>query len=535
MATGRCGGCRRAVEPVDSAQTRPSLLSVRGLTKAFWGSLALAGVDLDVGAGEVHGLVGENGSGKSTLIKVLAGYHQPDTGELMVGGQRVNLPLAPGEPRRLGFAFVHQDLALIPTLTVSENLFIDEIATSRAAWMSRVSQLRRAERLCRAYNLEIDPAATVADLEPVERALLAIVRAVQQVSGAQHESAAHGGLLVLDEPTVFLPKEQVDQLFGLMRRIAAQGSSVLFVSHDLGEVLRATDRVTVLRDGRVVGTAVTRYTDVTTIVKLIVGRDLPHRRGDREIVGAADDDFVRVNGLVTGRLREVSFSARRGEILGLTGLIGSGYDEVVYALFGAGNAQSGSLRVEGVTYHLPALNPSRAMTLGISLIPGDRHVQGAISQLSITDNLTSVTLNQYFRRCVLRRRGLHECARRLSSLYDIRPADPELEYGVLSGGNQQKALLAKWLQLTPRILLLHEPTQGVDVGARRQIFDLLRSARHTRACICASSDHEQLAELCDRVLICGRGRIVEEIKGGDLTAERITAACLTSTHGVRWA
>jgi ribose transport system ATP-binding protein len=502
----------------------PPLLSVRGLSKSFGGSPALAGVDLEILPGEVHGLLGENGSGKSTLIKVLAGYHAPEEGELEVDGVNVPLPLAPGEYRRLGFAFVHQDLALIPSLSVTENLFIERLATMRSLGISWSRERRRAREICGAFGLDVDPSAVVADLEPIDRARLAIVRAVHQM-----EDRSSHGLLVLDEPTVFLPQLQVDTLFRLMREVADRGSSVLFVSHDLNEVRQVTDRVTVLRDGRVAGTRVTKDTDISVLISLIIGRQLAAGELTARVPAAGGDQMVKVSGLTTKTLSSISFTAAGGEILGLTGLLGSGYEEIVYALFGARRATGGELVLQDRRTSLSTMTPERAISLGMALVPADRRRDGAIGSLSVADNITAMTLNRHFRKLHLWRREMYREAAGLTSQFDVRPRDPGLDYLALSGGNQQKALLAKWLQLRPRLLLLHEPTQGVDIGAREQIFELLRNAREGRVVICASSDHEQLAAVCNRVLIVVRGSLALELTGSDVEKDRITEQCLRST------
>ena len=503
------------------------LLSIRGLSKSFGGSPALSGVDLDILPGEVHGLLGENGSGKSTLIKILAGYHAPDHGELEVNGVEVPLPLAAGAYRRLGFAFVHQDLALIPSLSVTENLFVERFAAMRALRISWSRERRRAREICSAFGLDVDPSTIVADLEPIQRAMLAIVRAVHDI-----EDRTLRGLLVLDEPTVFLPQEQVDLLFRLMREVADRGSSVLFVSHDLNEVRQVTDRVTVLRDGQVAGTRVTAETSISSLISLIVGHELTLGDLAAKAPRAGGQELVQVSGLTTRTLSNISFSANEGEIVGLTGLLGSGYEEIVYALFGARPATGGVLVMGERQTALATITPERAISFGMALVPADRRKDGAVGSLSVADNITAMTLSRHFRKLHLWRREMYQEAAALASEFDVRPRDPGLDYLALSGGNQQKALLAKWLQLKPRLLLLHEPTQGVDIGAREQIFELLRVAREGRVVLCASSDHEQLAAICNRVLIVVRGSLALELTGSDVDKDRITELCLRSTVAI---
>ncbi len=498
-------------------------LELRRLSKSFGGTRALVDVDLVVRPGEVHGLLGENGSGKSTLIKLLAGFHEPDAGELLVDGRRVRLPLAPGQFRELGMSFVHQDLGLIESLSVLENLRVAELAAPRSRWrIAWRSERRRARETFERYGLAIDPVAPVAELKPVERALLAIVRAIEEIRAV----GVDRGLLVLDEPTVFLPREGIERLFSLVREAASAGGSVLFVSHDLDEMREITDRVTVLRDGRLVGTVETSATSEAEFVEMIIGRRLSALAADHEDV-TLKQVAASVEGLSGASVDGVSFQLHEGEILGLTGLLGSGFEEVPYLVYGARSARAGTLVLGGRPIDLTRLTPWRANGLGIALIPADRKTDGSVGSLPVVDNLSLAVLGRYYNGLLLERGRLRRDAIRLLVEFDVRPVDPDLPYGALSGGNQQKALLAKWFRTRPRLLLLDEPTQGVDVGARHQIFDVIRSAAHENGTqvVCASTDYDQLAALCDRVIVFGRGRIWRELAGDELSKERIIEQC----------
>ena len=506
-------------------------LSLRGVSKHFGGVRALVDVDLTVADGEVHGLLGENGSGKSTLIKVLAGFHAPDAGMLEVHGRPVDLPLAPGRFRELGMSFVHQDLALVTSLTVVENLRAGMIVRSRMQpYISWAAERRLARKVFARYGVQIDPSTTVADLRPVERALLAIVRAMEELREL-HDTA---GLLVLDEPTVFLPRADTEHLFALVREITGVGGSVLFVSHDLDEVREITDRVTVLRDGHVVGTTDTAATTTDQLVEMIIGRPLEsfvtHRDGP---VGVTVRASVR-NLSGTG-VRDVTFDLHEGEVLGLTGLAGSGFEGVPYLMYGAWPAESGELvAADGVPHSLTAMRPDRAIAAGMVLIPADRQRDGAVGTLPVTDNMTLPDLTSYRIGWRLRRDRMRQRTAELMGEFDVRPAEPGYDYGALSGGNQQKALLAKWLQMGPRLILLHEPTQGVDIGARQQIFETIRAAAAAGASVvCASSDYEQLALICDRVLVFGRGAVGRELVGGQITKDRIAEQCYAAATDAR--
>lgn len=501
----------------------PPRIALRGLSKHFGGARALDRVDLEIRPGEVHGLLGENGSGKSTLIKVLAGFHAPDAGSLAVDGKPVALPLQPGQFRSVGMSFVHQDLGLVDSLSVLENLRVGAIARSQGRWRIR---WRRERELARAtfarYGVRIDPEAAVGDLKQVERALLAIVRAMEELRGV-----GDAGLLVLDEPTVFLPKEGVDRLFTLLRDAAASGTSVLFVSHDLDEVRAVTDRVTVLRDGVHVGTVTTSETSEARFVEMIIGRQLTALAAAPQAPASQRPAALRVEGLRGSGVGEVSFDMYEGEILGITGLLGSGFEQIPYLLYGAHPAAAGRLRLEDAAFDLPRMTPAAAIAAGLALIPSDRANDGSVGSLSVGENVALAVLDDYATAHLLQRGRMRREIGQLMRDFDVRPDDPSLPYAALSGGNQQKALLAKWLQTQPRLLLLDEPTQGVDIGARQQIFQRVRATAQDSGMqvICASSDYEQLALLCDRIIVFGRGRVWRELSGAEATKDRIIEQC----------
>jgi ribose transport system ATP-binding protein len=512
----------------------PPVLRLRHLSKQFGGTRALDDVALEVSGGVVHGLLGHNGSGKSTLIRILAGYHAPEPGgELELGGVAVRLPLRPGQFRELGMAFVHQDPALLPALTVTENLRIGAFARGM---FSRVSWRRQAEEvgaLLAEFGIDCDPLARVEQLRPWQRPLLAIVRAVDEVRrltapGGTVSRVARSGLLVLDEPTAGLGDASVERLFAVIERVKLAGFGVLFVSHDLDEVLMITDEVTVLRDGRVAGGGRTSALGKDALVEMIVGRRI-ERRAPAAVVSDGGAPLAAVNDLRGPGVRDASFSVGRGEILGMTGLIGSGFAEVGALLAGALPARTGTLRLAHSELALPGLTARRAIAAGIAYVPADRLRTGCVGELTVAENIGLPVLDRLTRGSVLAPHALADHAGALCRRFDVRPPDPVLRFDALSGGNQQKALLAKWLQLSPRLLVLEEPTQGVDVGAREQIFAAIRAwAADGAAVLCLSSDHEQLAMLCQRVLIFRRGRIAAALAGTDVTEERMAHECFGS-------
>jgi ribose transport system ATP-binding protein len=510
----------------------PPALALRGVSKSFGGEQALDGVSFSVQPGEIHGLLGENGSGKSTLIKVLSGYHTPDSGELEVHGEPIALPLVPGQFRQLGLEFVHQDLGLVPSLTVAENVWVSDIAHPANRWfVSWSRQRRRARLMLERYGVDIDPSLQVGELKPLDQAMVAIVRAVEGLLGDTFEAASVAParrVLVLDEPTVFLPKDGTELLFRLLRGIVATGASVIFVSHKLNEVMELTDRFTVLRDGHVVGTAVTAESDNASMVRMIVGHDITFKRTAPR-PGPAPDTLVAIDAAAGNRLLETSFSVREGEIVGLTGLVGAGFEELPYLLMGSGHATSGEIRVGDDRYTLAKLTPRTALKAGIALVPADRKREGGVLDLTVGENVSLPVLSRHWRWPFLSRRAMRRDAIETLKRFHVTPVNPDLPYAALSGGNQQKVLLAKWLQTQPKLLVLHEPTQGVDIGAREQLHALIRdAAREGMAVICASSDYEQLALLCDRVLVVADGRVVHEL-AGDLTEEAIAEHCYSST------
>jgi ribose transport system ATP-binding protein len=516
-----------------AGEARP-FVKARRLTMDFGGQRALDAVDMDILPGEVHGLVGENGSGKSTLIKILAGFHSPLAGTLEVAGRPVPLPLRPGQFRELGFSFVHQDLGLTPSLSVLENLIVDRLARPGCRSVIRWRrELEHAAELLERFDVPVDPRRLIVNLKPIERALVAIVRAVHFSMDAGRDRSialASDRLLVLDEPTVFLGRGEVEQLYQLIRRLVRQQSpraSVLFVSHDLDEVKLITDRTTVLRDGRVVGTVVTPEVSREALVTMILGRDLSVFSAPKHSEVTANP-ALRIEGLSTRTLRDVSLDLSAGEVLGLTGLLGAGYEEILHALYdGERTAWAGRAILPGGREVQPGqMTPERAMENRMFLIPVDRLQQGCAPSLSIADNMTSPWLDQYFRGMFLRRRSMLAETRTHMTDFDVRPRDPGAEFARLSGGNQQKALLAKWLQVSPRVLLLHEPTHGVDVGARQQIWSIIESLGEGCAVLYAGSDYDELARVCHRVAIVSNGTVRRILSGGEVTKERIAQECL---------
>lgn len=512
------------------AAPAPPVLSLRDIAKSFGGAKALKGISFEVRAGEVHGLLGKNGSGKSTLVKILAGFHSCDPGGTMeFNGEAVTLPLKPGDFRRLGMSFVHQNLGLVSSLTVLENLRLSSLTSMAHSFINWPAERRQAREALARFGLALDPDERIDRLSAVDRALLAIVRAFEEIRVAS-ERTGKPGLVLLDEPTPFLPRQGVEKLFGLVRSIASHGSSVVFISHDIDEVMTITDRATVLRDGSVAGSLVTAKATHEDVVEMIVGRKLARSAPVRSTERVERAPRVTIENLSSAKLKNCSLTVGKGEILGLTGLIGSGYEELPYLAFGARPPNSGTIAFDdGKAVAMSSLNPRKAIDMGLALLPGDRQGASGVDSLSIVDNMFLPDIERFFWNGVLHNGRMKAEAKVVGELFEVRPNDPLLKLSALSGGNAQKVLIARWMNRHPTLLLLDEPTQGVDVGTRQSIFLALRAAAAKgMSVICASSDAEQLADICDRVLVFARGSICDEIEGDEISKESIAEACYAS-------
>jgi ribose transport system ATP-binding protein len=492
------------------------LLELSGLGKSFAGVRVLSSVDFAVHRGEVHALIGQNGSGKSTIIKILSGYHTPDEGTVFMRGERVPLPMRPGQSARHGLRFLHQDVGVVRTMTVLENLRVGRFRTTGYGRLRWGDERRAARATLAEVELDLDPDMLVQDVPPAERALIGFMRAIQEMD---HE---RGEVLILDEPTAFLPGPSVKKIFSAIRNVARRGSSVVFVSHRLDEVMTIADRTSILRDGQMVDTVVTGETDQRRLVTAMLGRELDALYPQRSTAHGARS--LRVENL-SGRIAEgVSFDVHRGEIVGLTGLLGMGHDEVPYLAFGAARARTGRVTVDDRP--LSGLTPDDAIAARIAFLPADRQRQSGIPKATLLENVVMTQGSRFVRGGLLRHKAERTAVEKLLAQFDVRPPEPDRPLATLSGGNQQKALLGKWLQTEPAVLLLHEPTQGVDIGSRQQILQIIaKVAAAGAAVLVASSEYEELANLCHRVLIFRNGRIARELTGADLSEARIAEQC----------
>jgi ribose transport system ATP-binding protein len=501
------------------------IFRAQNISKSFTGKRVLENLDLEIMPGEVHSLVGQNGSGKSTFIKILAGYHAPDEETdpaIWIRNERVPLPLDPGDRAERGFAFVHQDLGLIETASVLENVRVrnfDQLPGGRISWRR---ERRHVRQLLERFGLDISPDQQIGQLSQIERTSVAIVRAFDQLAGAER------GLLVLDEPTAALPRDGIERFFATVNELTAEGFGVLFVSHRLEEVFELTTRVTVLRDGRRIHTGPTSELNEDRLIEHILGFSL--ERLYPEPHTPATEVVASVESASAPGVSDVSLKVHKGEILGVTGLLGTGWEQVPYLLFGAASATAGTLQLNGTQIDLKDLTPRKAIALGCALLPGNRLVEGSLQTVSVMQNLTLPTLGSYFSSGFLHHGRERTRAQTLLHEFDVRPPQVDRLLSSLSGGNQQKVLVAKWFETNPKLLMLHEPTHGVDVGARAQIFQRLKdAAANGVGVVVASADYEDLPHICNRVIVFRGGRAVSELYGAELTHERVVEQCFRTT------
>ncbi len=485
-------------------------LRLEDVSMTFSGRKALDAVGLEVAPGTIHALVGANGSGKSTLIKALAGYHEPDAGARgWVGGEEIALG-SHAAAAAAGVRFVHQDLGLVADMTLAENLTLDE-ESGRSWWVGIRRDADHARRLLTEYDLDLDVTRTVTSLGAAQRTMLAVVRAIR-------DGLDDLGLLVLDEPTGTLSTHETGQLFDLLEQLRGRGASVLFVTHRLEEVFEVADRVTVLRDGRKVLDAATADLEQRQLVETIVGRPLDAFYPDPPPAGRKA--LVQVEGLTGANVSDVSFTVHGGEILGLAGLTGSGRETIVPLLAGAVGWAEGAMTVEGRRYD--HLDPATAIGAGIGYVPADRKGLGSILEFTVRENLTLSQVPARSSGWLSLRDERADSAGWLDRLA-VEPREPEALFSTLSGGNQQRVILARLLRCGSRVFVLDEPTQGVDVAGKADIYEALVAAARAGACVVmASTDADELAATCDRVLVFRAGRIRAELTSGGLTAAAIS-------------
>ena len=471
---------------------------MRGITKEFAGVRALAGVDLEVVAGEVHCVLGQNGAGKSTLIKVLAGAHQPDAGEIRWHGDVVQID-NPVAAIKMGVATMYQELDVVDGLSIAENIFLGHELASAGVLRRGQAAKRTREVLTRHGHGNLSPHREVGTLSAANKQIVSMARALS------HDAQ----LIIMDEPSAVLDSEEVKNLFRVVRELTAQGIAIIYISHRLEEIRQIGDRITVIKDGRSMASGLlVSETPTPELIRLMTGRAVEHVFPPRRPVAADAEVVLSVDGLgLRGAFSDVSFDVRAGEVVGLAGLVGSGRSEILETISGARRATTGTVSVAGS--RLKPGSVSAAVDAGVGLSPEERKSQGLLLDEPIYKNVTLPTFARFARAAFLDERRERSATREQIEALDVRPPDPDRVIGTLSGGNQQKILLARWLVHGTRVLLLDEPTRGVDVGARAEIYALIRRlADAGNAIVVVSSEIEEVLGLADQVLVIADGRVV---------------------------
>jgi rhamnose transport system ATP-binding protein len=495
---------------------RPSA-ELSGISKRFAATQALDDVSFDLLPGEIHGLVGENGAGKSTLVKILAGVHQPDSGTIRIAGETTQIQ-GPAHARSLGIAVVHQEPRLFPDLTVAENVFLGHAPSGRLGTIDWGAMRRAAQALFGELDVQVDVSAPVRGLSMADQQLIEIAKSL----------SLDARVLILDEPTASLSAHEVARLFTIVRRLRDRGVAILFVSHRLDEVFELCDRATVFRDGRHVVTTATSQLTTADLIRHMVGRAVSLFP---KVESPTGEVLLEVKGLArAGVFRDVAFIVRAGEIVGFAGLVGAGRTEVARVLFGIDRRDSGEIRLEGRPVDFAS--PSAAMHDGIAYLPEDRHQQGLVLDFSIAQNVTLPILPRLFPRFLIRASAERKVAHEFTEQFSVRMTGVDQLVGALSGGNQQKVVLAKWLASAPKVLILDEPTRGIDIGAKVEVHRIISElAASGLGIILISSDLPEVLAMVDRILVLHEGRITADIPHARATQERVMFAATGSRTG----
>ncbi len=476
-----------------------ALLEMRDIKKSFGATRALSGVGIRVDRGEVLALLGENGAGKSTLINILGGIVRPDSGAIVIDGKAVSAFHGVEAARRAGVAVIHQEIVLVPQLTVAENIYLGREPTTRFGFKDKRRIDVNAREAIASLDLDLDAASPVGGLSPARQQMVEIVKAVSQ----------NARIVVMDEPTSSLSLPEVERLFAIVRRLKESGVAIIYISHRLEEIFTVSDTVTVIRDGAYIGTRPTAEDDQQELVRMTAGRSLSAHFN--RSFGVASEPLMTVEGLTKeGVFEDVSFSVRKGEVLGFAGLVGAGRSEIMASVFGAASFDKGAIRLDGETVRFR--NTEEAIARGVGMVPEDRKGAGLVLANSVGFNLTLAATPSLGRGPFLSLRLRDAMTERLIRRLGIKTNSPWQQVSSLSGGNQQKVVVAKWLAIEPKVLILDEPTRGVDVGAKRDIYaiiDELAKGRH--GVILVSSELEEIVNLCDAVCVVRRGRIVKKL------------------------
>jgi rhamnose transport system ATP-binding protein len=490
------------------------VLEVRNLEKSFPGVRALSGVSFDIRAGEVHALVGENGAGKSTLIKVVSGVYQPDAGEILIDGRETRFA-TPEDAKRAGVATIYQELLLFPELTVAENIFLGHAPRAGGGMIDWRAMRAKAEALLASLEIEdLSADQVVGALSVGHRQRVEILRALS------HDAR----ILIMDEPTAALTEADVERLFDIVRRLKARGVGIVYISHRLDEIFEIADRVTVLRDGAYVGWRPVADTNSAELVQMMVGRRIENLFP--KVAVPIGDPVLEARDIVRRPMtKSVSLTVRAGEIVGLAGLVGSGRSEFAQTVFGVTPAESGEIRLSGKAVKI--VSPEAARAQGIAYVPEDRGVQGLVRPMSVLHNLSLAALGPLSRGGFIDRAAERRLADAAVQRFSVKTSSVDEIAGRLSGGNQQKIVLGKWLANNPKLLILDEPTRGIDVGAKAEIHRLMcELAREGVAILMISSELPEVLGMSDRVLVMREGRLVAEFDRARATSEAVGAAMM---------
>src|SRR5271166_4861817 len=499
------------------------ILRVEGVSKRYGGVRALENASLSVGAGRIHAILGENGAGKSTLIKILAGVVRPDAGRIMLDGAEVDF-VSPAAANRAGIVCIFQELSLVPELSVADNIAISN-PPMRFGLIDRRAQRRVAEEaLARAGASDIHPMSLVKDLPLSRRQMVEIAKAL----------ARKPRILILDEATSALTAADVAKVFVVLKRLREEGLALLFISHRMHEIAELADDCTVFRNGSNVATYPAGTKSDGEVVEMMIGRELSHvfpqKPPPREDAGPPLLEVTRLGW--TDRLRDISFHARAGEIVGLGGLDGQGQRELLLALFGVLRGVSGEIRVAGRAVSPSSPNAAKSLKVGMALIPEDRKTEGLMLPMSVSENLSFAALERITRGGVIDRAREARLVAKMIDLLAIRTSSPDVPAGALSGGNQQKVVIAKWLMAEPRIILLNDPTRGIDVATKQEIYQLLRRLADSGAAIVFyTTDYAELIGCCDRALVLHDGAIRRELVGDEITERGLIMSALNIGDG----
>ena len=506
-----------AAPAAGAPRAESSAVELRGVHKSFGGVRAVRGVDITLTPGEIHALVGENGAGKSTLVRILGGVYQPDQGTVIVGGEQVDLH-SPADARGRGVAVIYQEPALFPDLDIAENIYMGRQPRGRLGIDWR-EMYREVEALVASLGVTLDPHTPVQGLSVADQQLVEIAKAL----------SLDARVVVMDEPTAALSSREVEQLFRIVRDLRGRGVAVLFVSHRLEEVFELADKVTVLRDGAHVITAPAGELDPAALIRHMVGREL--RELFPKEAAEIGDPLLEVRGLTReGVFRDVSFVLRRGEIVGLAGLVGAGRTEVARALFGIDRLDEGEILQRGERVRIGS--PSDAVRAGMAFVPEDRQHQGLVLEMAIEQNATLPIIRRLTRLGLVRRRRERAVAREYTGRLQVRSAGLDRPATSLSGGNQQKVVLAKWLATDPSLLILDEPTRGIDIGTKAEVHRIVSGlAAQGLAILLISSELPEVLAMADRVLVMHEGRITGEFARDEADQEKIMRAATGQENG----